>query len=132
VIEVIDGDTVDVQIGGNKERVRLIGVDTPETKNPNSPVECYGAEATANAEGLLPVGTPIRLERDTIARDDYGRLLGYLYRTDDALFINYEILRKGFAQPLTIEPNSVHASTFREAARMAESENLGLWASCSG
>lgn len=132
MIEVIDGDTVDVQVGGSKERVRLIGVDTPETKNPNSPVECYGPEATANAEGLLPVGTNIRLERDTVARDDYGRLLSYLYRLDDGLFINYEILRKGFAQPLTIEPNSTHANTFGEAARLAESDNLGLWAACGG
>jgi micrococcal nuclease len=132
VVEVIDGDTVDVRIGDNNERVRLIGIDTPETKKPDSPVECYGPEATAHAEGLLPVGAPIRIERDTVARDDYGRLLGYLYRLDDELFINYEILRQGFAQPLTIEPNNVHATAFREAARLAESDNLGLWAACAG
>ncbi len=73
---VIDGDTVDVIIDGNEERIRLIGIDTPETKKRDSPIECFGPEATAFTELLLPVGTPVRIERDIVNRDDYGRLLG--------------------------------------------------------
>ena len=129
---VVDGDTVDIRIGGTTERVRLIGIDTPETKKPDSPVECYGPEASTYIEALLPVGTHVRLERDIVGRDDYGRLLGYIYRVDDDLFVNYDILRQGFAQPLLIEPNSTHAATFASAARIAEADNLGLWAACAG
>jgi micrococcal nuclease len=73
---VIDGDTVDVIINGSEERVRLIGIDTPETKKRNSPIECFGPEATVFTQQLLPVGTPVYIERDVVNRDDFGRLLG--------------------------------------------------------
>ncbi len=82
VTDVIDGDTIDVEIGGRTERVRLIGIDTPETKKPNSPIECYGPEASAFTASLLPVGTEVRIERDVVGRDDYGRLLGYVHLVD--------------------------------------------------
>jgi endonuclease YncB( thermonuclease family) len=72
---VVDGDTVDIVIGGREERVRLIGLDTPETHVDNGPPECYGPEAAAFTASLLPVGTAVRLERDVVGRDDYGRLL---------------------------------------------------------
>jgi micrococcal nuclease len=68
VVEVIDGDTIDVEIDGTVERVRLIGIDTPETKRPNFPVECFGPEATEFTESLLPIGTPVRVERDVVGR----------------------------------------------------------------
>src|SRR5262245_61227833 len=71
VRRVIDGDTIDVSIGSRHERVRLIGIDTPETKDPRKPVQCYGPQASALTESLLPDGTAIRLERDEEARDDY-------------------------------------------------------------
>jgi len=129
---VVDGDTVDIQINGTEERLRLIGIDTPETKKPDHPVECYGPEASSHTAALLPVGTRVRIERDIVGRDDYGRLLGYLYRVDDELFVNHEIVRQGFAQPLTIEPNSTHSATLATAARLAEADNLGLWAACAG
>lgn len=132
VERVVDGDTVDIRIDGTKERVRLIGIDTPETKNPDSPAECYGPEASTYTEGLLPVGTRVRLERDTVGRDHYGRLLGYVYRLDDNLFVNYNILRQGYAQPLAIDPNIAHSTTFATAARLAEDDNVGLWAACAG
>lgn len=128
---VIDGDTVDVRFGDVEERVRLIGIDTPETKRRDSPVECFGPEATAFTEQLLPVGTPVRIERDVVNRDDYGRLLGYVYRAEDGVFVNYEIMRHGFAQPLSIAPNDVHAGLFADAARAAEVDDVGLWAACS-
>jgi len=130
--DVIDGDTVDVIITGREERVRLIGIDTPETKKPNSPIECFGPEATAFTEALLPIGTPIYIERDVVNRDDFGRLLGYVYRADDGIFVNYEIMRQGFAQPLSIPPNDTFAELFADAARAAEADDAGLWAACSG
>ena len=130
VEHIVDGDTVDIRIGGKEERVRLIGIDTPETKKPDTPTECYGPEASMYTVDLLPVGTRVRIERDIVGRDDYDRLLGYIYRVDDELFVNYEILRQGYARPLTIEPNSTHAVTFAAAARLAEADDLGLWAAC--
>lgn len=162
VTHVVDGDTVDVVLhtdpdgsdvgsddgsdvesgvgdddgsqdpDGFEERVRLIGIDTPETKRPDTPIECYGPEATAFVEALLPVGTPVRIERDIVARDDFGRLLGYLYLADDGTFVNELIVREGYATPLSIEPNTTFADVMVDAARAAESADLGLWQACSG
>lgn len=129
---VIDGDTVDVIIDGREERIRLIGIDTPETKKRNSPIECFGPEASAFTELLLPVGTPVYIERDIVNRDDYGRILGYVYRADDGIFVNYELMRQGFAQPMSIPPNEAFAELFADAARAAEADNAGIWAACSG
>lgn len=131
VDHVVDGDTVDVMIGDVEERIRLIGIDTPETKRPDSPIECFGPEATAFTRSLLPVGTPVFIERDTVGRDDFGRVLGYLYRADDGIFVNYEIMRQGYAQPLSIPPNDTFADLFTDAARAAETDDVGLWAACS-
>jgi micrococcal nuclease len=129
---IVDGDTVDVILDGREERIRLIGIDTPETKQRDTPIECFGPEATAFIESLLPIGTPVRIERDTVNRDDYGRLLGYVFRADDGIFVNYEIVRQGFAQPLTIEPNTTHAALFVDASRAAERDDIGLWSACAG
>ena len=137
VVYVVDGDTIDVEIGGRTERVRLIGIDTPETKKPNSPVECWGPEAAAFTEALLPQGAMVRIERDIVGRDDYGRLLGYVHLVDEnhtevsARFVNLEIVERGFARPLTIEPNSTFARDFTAAARRAEQADLGMWHACS-
>jgi micrococcal nuclease len=132
MLRVVDGDTIDVTIGGHRERVRLIGIDTPETKKPNTPVQCYGPEATAFTKALLPVDAQLHLERDVVARDDFGRMLAYVYLAADGTFVNMAIISQGFAHPLTIEPNSAHAAEFVEAARAAEADNIGLWANCSG
>jgi len=137
---VVDGDTVDIQIDGTVERVRLIGIDTPETVKPDSPVECFGPEASAFTKALVPEGAPVRLERDVEARDDYGRLLAYVYLpgtdgstgTDDDVFVNLEIVRQGYAALLTFPPNVAHVDEFVEAARAAEEADLGLWAACGG
>ena len=135
VAEVIDGDTIDVEIGGRTERVRLIGIDTPETKKPDSPVECYGPEASAFTASLLPIGTEVLIERDIVGRDDYGRLLGYVHLVGAdgraTTFVNMEIVEQGYAGPLTIEPNSTFARDFVDAARRAERADLGMWATCS-
>ena len=132
VVHVVDGDTIDVDIDGTTERVRLIGIDTPETVKPNTPVQCFGPEASANTKSLLPPDTPVRLERDAEARDAYGRLLAYVFRATDGLFVNLDIIANGFAHPLPFEPNTTHADRFADAATSARAAHLGLWAACSG
>jgi micrococcal nuclease len=130
VIEhVVDGDTVDVDLDGRDERVRLIGIDTPETKDQDSPVECYGPEASALTELLIPPGTAVRLERDVEARDDYGRLLAYVHRRD-GLFVNLELARQGAATVLTIRPNTAYADVIADAADDARRAGRGLWGAC--
>lgn len=137
VTHVVDGDTIDIEIGGRTERVRLIGIDTPETKKPNTPIECWGPEASAFTAALLPEGTEVRIERDLVGRDDYGRLLGYVHlvnATDTVAtgtFVNLTIVEQGFARPLTIEPNSTFAREFADAAGRAERAGLGMWGACS-
>ena len=130
MVSVVDGDTIDVNIIGHRERVRLIGIDTPETKKPNTPIQCYGPEATKFTKSLLPSDTPLHLERDVVARDDFGRMLAYVYVAGDGEFVNMTIIGKGFARPLTIPPNTAHANEFIEAARVAQADNIGLWARC--
>jgi micrococcal nuclease len=132
MLDVVDGDTIDVTIDGHRERVRLIGIDTPETKKPNTPIQCYGPEASAFTKSLLPIGAPLHLERDVVARDDYGRMLAYVYLASDGQFVNMEIIQGGFARPLTIPPNSAHADEFADAARLAKAADIGLWSGCSG
>ena len=112
--------------------MRLIGIDTPETKKPNTPVQCFGPEATDFTTSLLPTDTPLHLERDVVARDDYGRMLAYVYVVADGTFVNMQIIRHGYARPLTIAPNVAHADEFVEAARVADADNIGLWARCTG
>ena len=131
VERVVDGDTVVVDIDGQRETVRLIGIDTPETVKPNSPVECFGPEASAATKGLLPEGTPVRLERDVEARDDYDRLLVYLHRATDGMFVNLELVRSGYATLLTFPPNVAHVDEFVAAAEAARTEGLGLWSGCT-
>ena len=132
LIRVVDGDTIDATVRGNDERIRLIGIDTPETKKPNTPIQCYGPEASAYTTSLLPVGTALYVERDLVARDDYGRLLAYVYRADDALFVNFEIIRNGYARLLTIPPNVAHEDDFEEGNKLARTADLGLWKGCAG
>ncbi len=133
---VVDGDTIDVLVDGREERVRLTGIDTPELAHaasgdrPATAGECFADEARAFVQELLPVGTPVRLERDVVGRDDYGRVLAYVYRAGDGVFVNYEIVRQGFAQPLTIPPNVTFSELFVQAARDAEAADAGLWAAC--
>ncbi len=132
VERVVDGDTVVLRIDGRTESVRLIGIDTPETVKPDAPVECFGPEASAFTEGLLPAGTAVRLERDVEARDDYGRLLGYVHRAADGAFVNLAVVRQGYATVLMFPPNVAHADDFVAAARAARAERLGLWSACAG
>jgi micrococcal nuclease len=127
VKRVVDGDTIVVHVGGRDERVRLIGIDTPETVDPRKPVQCFGKEASDHTKALLPAGTAVRLERDAEARDRYGRLLAYVYRASDGLFVNLELARDGYAQLLTIPPNVTYVDQLRAAVAAARHEGRGLW-----
>ncbi len=129
---VIDGDTVDIDIGGREERVRLIGIDTPELHTDAGEPECMAREALEFTASELPAGTEVRLERDVVGRDDYGRLLAYVYRRADDVLINELIVTRGYARPLTIAPNDTYSERFVAAARAAEAGNVGLWGACAG
>ncbi len=130
VVRVIDGDTIVVRLAGTEETVRLIGIDTPETVKPDAPVECYGPEASAHLETILPPGTSVRLARDNEARDHFGRLLVYLHRAGDDLFVNLDLAQRGLARPLDISPNSARAAQISAAASQARAAGLGLWGAC--
>jgi micrococcal nuclease len=132
VVSVVDGDTVKVNFGASTETVRLIGIDTPETKHPTTPVECFGPEASARTAELLPPGTEVALERDREERDTYGRLLAYVVRRHDGLFVNLDLVRSGHAEVLTISPNTAHTAEITVAAAEARREGRGLWSACSG
>jgi micrococcal nuclease len=132
VREVIDGDTVVVRIGRTDEDVRLIGIDTPETKHPTKPVECFGPEASAFTTALLPIGTEVRLEGDVEERDVFGRLLAYVWRATDGVFVNYELAAQGYADVLTIPPNDSRTGEISAAVRSARTEGRGMWKACGG
>jgi len=131
VTHVVDGDTLDVRLaGGRQERVRLIGIDTPETKKPGSPIECFGPEASARLAELVQVGTAVRVLRDVEARDIYGRFLGYLFRADDGRFVNLLMAEDGYADALSIPPNTAFSGDVARAVAAAKQARRGLWGVC--
>jgi len=130
VARVVDGDTIRVRIKGREERVRLVGIDTPESVKPGTPVQCFALAASARTKALLPKGSAVRLVRDVEERDRYGRLLAYVYRARDDLFVNLALAREGYAVVLTVPPNVAHADEFVAAARDAREHGRGLWSRC--
>ena len=130
VLRVVDGDTILVSAGGHQERVRYIGVDTPETVKPGTPVQCFGKRASAYNHALVD-GRTVRLVGDAEARDRYGRLLAYVYRSGDGLFVNAALVRGGYATTLTIPPNVAHADELAALAGEARGAGRGLWSACS-
>ena len=126
---VVDGDTI-VVTGGT--RVRLIGVDTPETKDPRKPVQCFGREASAFTESLVAPGTEVRLVYDVERLDRYGRTLAYVYRRSDGMFVNAALVADGYALVATFPPNVAHVDEFTALAREAREEGRGLWSACGG
>ena len=127
---VVDGDTIIVHVSGRRERVRLIGMDTPESVKPNTPVQCFAIAASDRTKALLPPGTPVRLVADAEERDQYRRLLAYVYRARDNLFVNLSLVRDGYAVPYTFPPNVAHTSEFVAAAADARDSGRGLWSAC--
>jgi micrococcal nuclease len=130
IVRPVDGDTVVVRIGGAEERVRLIGIDTPESVSRQSPVECYGPEAKHRTAELLPAGTVVRLERDVEARDPYDRLLAYVTRVDDGVFVNLLLVSEGYADADPFPPNTAHQAEIARAQSEAQAQHRGLWPAC--
>jgi micrococcal nuclease len=127
VERVVDGDTIVVRLDGRRERVRYIGVDTPESVKPGVRVQCF-AEAAAAENRRLVLGRTVRLEYDAEARDRYGRLLAYVWRGD--VLVNAELVRRGYGKPLEIAPNLAHAAELRRLASEARRAGRGLWSRC--
>lgn len=128
---VVDGDTIAVEIGGREERVRYIGVDTPETVKPNAPVECFGHAAhDLNARLLGDDGATLTLRFDRELRDRYERLLAYVYRSDDGAFVNARLVAAGAARTLPITPNTAHAAELSSLQQSARTAGRGLWGTC--
>lgn len=121
VTRVIDGDTIEVRRGSLTQRVRYLGIDTPETVDPNEPAECYGPEASA-ANKRLVEGRIVRLEKDTSETDRYGRLLRYVW-ADDTM-VNMELVRLGLARLLTFEADQ----RYYLELLAAQARQRGLWA----
>lgn len=130
VERVVDGDTIVVQLDGRIETVRLLGIDTPEKPGGPRPAECFGADASAFARDLLPVGTVVRISRDRETRDQYARLLAYVHRDADGLFVNLAMLEHGYASPLFFAPNDTLEPQFQQAADSARRNWLGFWPAC--
>jgi micrococcal nuclease len=127
VLRVVDGDTIEVELDGSEEDVRYIGVDTPETVKPGEPVQCYGPEASERNHRLVE-GRFVRLVFDSELRDDYGRLLAYVYVGDR--FVNAALVRGGYARTLAIPPNTSRAAELDELQQRAASSGAGLWRAC--
>lgn len=127
VIRAIDGDTIAVSIGGRTEDVRYIGVDTPESVKPGTPVECYALDASHFNEHLVE-GHAVRLDFDAEQRDVYGRLLAYVHLGDT--FVNAELVQRGFATTLTIPPNDRYAGLLGRLEDQAAAAGRGLWSAC--
>ncbi len=127
VSRVVDGDTIEVQLGGREEDVRYIGVDTPETVKPGTPVECFGPQASSFNHRLVE-GKRVRLVFDEERRDVYGRLLAYVYL--GKRFVGAELVRRGFARTLTIPPNDNFAGRLKRLEIAAARAGRGLWGAC--
>ena len=137
VPRVIDGDTIEVQpvdpkTGslGQQEVVRYIGMDTPETVDPDKPVECYGHEASVRDKALVE-GKYVAMTKDVSEYDKYGRLLRFVYLLDASnTMVDLELVKEGYARVLTIPPDVEYADEFNAAAATAQSEKLGFWSAC--
>lgn len=144
VTRIVDGDTIEVEMAdrvdgpgagdvrpGKTYTVRLIGIDTPESVTPGSPVECFGREAAAAAEALL-LDADVRLIKDVEETDRFGRLLRYVYVGDE--MANARLVVNGYASTYTYPPNVRHADLFVELERGARANDRGLWSSdtCAG
>ena len=126
VVQVIDGDTIEVCcLAGRREKVRYIGMNTPETQHPVKGIQSYGKEASG-ANRTLVAGRSIRLEFDVDQRDKYGRLLAYVY-LQDGTFVNAWLVENGYAQVMTVPPNVKYQELFLKLQQEARTASRGLW-----
>jgi len=129
VTHVVDGDTIEISSG---EKIRLLGVDTPETVDPRRPVGCFGKEASNKLKSLLE-GKRVYLEKDFSETDKYSRLLRFVYlplENGEKLFVNDYLIREGYAKVLTIPPDVKFTERFLQAQTEARVNNRGLWGNC--
>jgi micrococcal nuclease len=128
-VHVVDGDTVHVRLGERVEKVRYIGINTPEVQHPERGEEPGGRAATEVNRRLVEA-RPVRLEPDVQQRDRYGRLLAYVWVNGPGgeLMVNAELVRLGYAQVMTVPPNVRHAELFRKLQADAREPRRGLWA----
>lgn len=135
VLRVIDGDTIEIRIPESRDdaesvtTVRLIGIDTPETRDPGRGPACYGTEASSATRALL-VGREVYLEFDVEPEDRFGRLLAYVY-LPDGTFVNARLVEMGYARELHYEPNVKHYSTLFLLQELARLQGLGQWGWCT-
>jgi micrococcal nuclease len=134
VVRAVDGDTLEVEIDGRREDVRLIGVDTPETVKPDEPVQCFGPRASAFTHRIAD-GRRARLLFGVEPRDVYERLLAYVQLGDPPFDVgrrslNAMLLRRGLARTLTFPPNDRFAAPFRRLELEAARAGRGLWGAC--
>jgi micrococcal nuclease len=127
VVRAVDGDTIEVRLDGRLEDVRYIGVDTPETVKPDTPVQCFGPRASKFDHQLVE-HRQVRLVFGVERRDIYGRLLAYVYLGHR--FVNAELVRRGFARTLTIAPNDRFAGRLKRLEIAAARGGKGLWGAC--
>jgi len=124
VKRVVDGDTIELESG---EKVRYIGMDTPETKSPTKGVQCYGHEASLRNQQLVE-GKVVTLEKDVSNTDRYGRLLRYV--SVDGVSINHQLVAEGYALASSYPPDIARQAEYRAAEAEARTKGLGLWSSC--
>jgi micrococcal nuclease len=127
VVRAVDGDTIEVRFDGRLEDIRYIGVDTPETVKPDTPVQCFGPRASSFDHHLVE-HRRVRLVFGVERRDIYGRLLAYVYIGHR--FVNAELVRRGLARTLAIPPNTRHRALFRRLELAAARAGRGLWGAC--
>lgn len=130
VAHYVDGDTITVNMNGKLETIRFIGVDTPETHKPNTPVQCYGQAAAENTKNLISKFGRVRLQSDPLDtnRDVYGRLLRYVYLPDGTL-LDEKIIKEGYGFAYLGFPFS-KSEQFAADEKTAQDNHIGLWGSC--
>ena len=130
VVRAVDGDTIIVRSGARTEDVRLLGIDTPETVDPRRPVGCYGPEASAFTKHLV-TGRTVTLRYDRELHDRYGRFLAYVWLAGRRpVFVNAELVRRGYARSYPFPPNTAHSALFAALERSAAVAGRGLWHAC--
>lgn len=138
IVEVVDGDTIIVRLLADAsfvrdlETVRLLGIDTPEKPGGPRPPECGGDAASVYTAWLLPTDSSVLLAADRETRDQYGRLLAYVFRTTDRLFVNQAIVENGHATTLFYAPNTAMRAPLQQSERTARTARRGFWGDCGG
>ncbi|MFW6074588.1 MAG: thermonuclease family protein [Chloroflexota bacterium] len=131
VVRVVDGDTIIVRLDGDEERLRYIGIDAPESSIPDQAPECFGPEA-ARANEELVGGETVLLEADVSNRDQFGRLLRYVYVDDgdDRFMVNQELVESGYAEAVRYPPDTAYADDLERAEEIARANRAGIWSAC--